>query len=126
MAAPLDEERGPVRVLANAFETIKARGVTYDRATGIEDNFEQIAVIAGLLIGKPVSKWEVAMILAAVKLRRIAKAPDHADSYVDLINYAAFAASFMAKEGPNAHHDVRVSQADRGPDGQDGGASEGG
>lgn len=60
--------------------------------------FERIAKIASVVLDKPVSEYDVAIILSCVKLGRIPGNPAYADNYVDLANYAAFSAHFASKE----------------------------
>lgn len=59
-----------------------------------EENFERIAALAELILQKPVSRYDVAMILFCVKLARQAAAPKHEDNIIDGINYLAFAGTF--------------------------------
>lgn len=54
--------------------------------------------LATLMLGRPVTAYDVAMILHACKLGRIQVVKDSADSYMDGINYLAFAGA-IATEG---------------------------
>ena len=90
MAQP---ETGPLAVLSEALEAFTSREKTYDMNGGVEDNYAAIASIASLIIGKTITAREVALVLVALKLRRIAANPDYRDSYIDLVNYVAFAAA---------------------------------
>src|SRR6188768_2336466 len=85
-----------IEILKKALEALKARGTTY--GNGIEENFSRAASIASLWMTKPVTARDVAMILASVKMSRIAMSPGHEDSFVDLCNYVAFAASFSKQD----------------------------
>lgn len=59
--------------------------------------FNRIANIASIVLDRPISTYDVAIILACVKLGRIPGDPAYADNYVDLANYAAFSAHFADK-----------------------------
>jgi inactivated superfamily I helicase len=87
-----------IKVLSDALGALKSRGVEYDRNGGVEENFTRAAQIATLWLNHAVSPRDVALILASVKMARIASKPDHADSFVDLCNYVAFGAAFSQKE----------------------------
>lgn len=87
--------------LIQAAETIGDRARLYDTTdTGVEENFTAIAQVAGLILGKDVLPREVALILHCVKLVRMRGAPEHADNYVDGINYLAFAGAFSNTKRP--------------------------
>jgi hypothetical protein len=60
----------------------------------VSDCFSRIAQIATLMLNKPVTPHDVAMVQLATKLGRLAYNPGHADSYLDAVNYTAFAAEF--------------------------------
>jgi hypothetical protein len=88
-----------LKVLKKALDATKERGHTYDKGTsGVEQNFTRAASIASLWLDRPVSARDVALILASVKMARIATSPTHEDSFVDLVNYVAFGASFSAPQ----------------------------
>lgn len=53
------------------------------------ESFDRIAAIWSALLGVVVAPAQVAMMLAGMKLARLAKTPAHADSWVDLAGYAA-------------------------------------
>ena len=78
-------------IIAEAIRVLKPRGDVYGTVRG---NHERIARIANELTGRTLRAHDIAMVLVAVKLSRIAQSPDHADSYVDAINYMAFAGEF--------------------------------
>ena len=84
-----------ISVLSDAQRTLAERGERYG---GVEDSFERISHIASLILDRPVSKREVAIILHSVKLGRMPGDPHYEDNYVDGINYLAFAAEFAALE----------------------------
>ena len=60
-----------------------------------KDGFDRAAVIASALLDKQVLPHEIALIMHAVKLARIAANPANADHYIDGISYLAFAGEFM-------------------------------
>ena len=73
-----------------------ARGNTYGTA---EENFERIAKLFTAQLGlfadcpvsgkltKPLTKEDVAALMIQVKLSRIANAPEHEDSWIDIAGY---------------------------------------
>ena len=74
--------------LIDAAQLVKPRGEVYG---SIRLNHEKIAAIASVLTGINLSPHDILMVMVAVKLSRIAKTPDHVDSYLDAINYLSFA-----------------------------------
>ena len=78
----------PKDVFEDAAALIGERGLNYG---GIEQNFERAAAISSLKLDRPISAYDVAIILESVKDARRALAPDHYDSHIDGINYKAFA-----------------------------------
>lgn len=88
-----------VEVLKDALTLLGDRGKIYNKAgDAVEESFTRAARIASLWLDKNISPRDVALILASVKMARIAAAPDHRDSFVDLTNYVAFGASFSKIE----------------------------
>jgi hypothetical protein len=77
--------------LQEAARVLGERGVNYG---GVEESFTRAAGIASLILGKSVSARDVALVLHSVKLARLSQSHDHFDSYVDGINYLAFAGEF--------------------------------
>lgn len=70
----------------------KAAAVLEDRghAYGAADRaFEAIAARWTLTLGRPVSAAEVVLCMIDLKLVRLAHDPDHEDSLIDVIGYAA-------------------------------------
>ena len=90
----------------DAARLIGDRGKTYDAngtpgtSGSIEESFTRTAAIAALKLNKPVTPYEVAIVLESVKDARRAASPTHYDSHVDGINYRAFAAMFSGAEPP--------------------------
>jgi len=81
----------PTDLLRQAADIIAERGETYG---GIENNFQLIADLASLRLGRDIHPFEVAIIMVCVKNARAFNDPTHLDSRVDAMNYEAFAAVF--------------------------------
>jgi hypothetical protein len=93
-------------VLSGAVSLLKQRGDQYGQA---EQCFSRISAIASEILKKKISKHDVAMIHVATKLARMAESPQLADSYMDAINYMAFAAEFAKAEvstGANVEEEI--------------------
>ena len=91
------------KVLKQALDITKERGQTYDSTgSGVEENFTRSAAIASLWLNKQITPRDVALIMASVKMSRIAISPAHQDSFVDLVNYVSFGASFSVPNGNGA------------------------
>lgn len=67
------------------------RGGQYGPA---DECFERIAKIASLILNKIITPYDVAVVQMAVKLGRMPESRHDEDHYVDLMNYASFAAEF--------------------------------
>jgi hypothetical protein len=78
----------PTDLLRQAADIIAERGETYG---GIENNFQLIADLASLRLGRDIHPFEVAIIMVCVKNARAFNDPTHLDSRVDAMNYEAFA-----------------------------------
>ena len=61
-------------------------------------NHQRIAVLWQVVLGTEISPAEVAICMALVKIARLVQTPDHEDSYIDLVGYAAIAGEVAAKE----------------------------
>lgn len=75
--------------------TTAAQLVTGDRAAAYGDlrpMHDRIASIWSALLGHPVSPEQVAIMLAGLKLARVAHDPTHKDSWVDAAGYIALGA----------------------------------
>lgn len=83
----------PVSLLQMAQDVIAERGIDYG---GIENNFQLIADLATLRLGRDFHPYEIAVIMACVKNARNFSVPDHLDSRVDGANYELFAAQFAS------------------------------
>ena len=78
-------------VLKQSASLISERGKEY----GPEDAcFQRSADLATIVLNKPISKYDVAMILGLNKMARLQESRAKMDHYVDGINYMAFAAQF--------------------------------
>ena len=81
----------PHDLLQQASEIISERGENYG---GIEDNFQLVADLASLRLGRDIHPFEVATIMVCGKNARAFSDPTHIDSRLDAMNYEAFAAMF--------------------------------
>ena len=61
-------------------------------------NHKRIALLWQVVLGTEISPAEVAICMALVKIARLVQTPDHEDSYIDLVGYAAIAAEVASKE----------------------------
>ena len=84
-------KQNPYDLLRQASDIISERGENYG---GIEDNFQLIADLASLRLGRDIHPYEVAIIMVCVKNARAFSTPTHLDSRIDAMNYEAFAATF--------------------------------
>jgi hypothetical protein len=83
-------------MMKEAAKLVAPRGNVYG---DIRTNHEQIAKIATQLTGIELSAHDILMIMVSVKLSRIAKTPDHVDSYLDALNYLSFAGEIATDGG---------------------------
>lgn len=81
----------PYEMLTQAAELIQERGQGYGE---IENNFQLIADLFSLRVGRPFHPYEACVMLECVKDARMFASPANADNYLDGINYKAFAALF--------------------------------
>lgn len=85
-----------IQILEDAIAIQAERGENYG---GIEDNFSRAARLYEAATGDDgVHPYHVAMMLACVKLARMAGNARYMDNYVDAINYIAFAAHFAGQD----------------------------
>jgi hypothetical protein len=91
----INERPEPGDLLRLAFELINERGTEYNRVNDLNQNFRETAAVASVVTGKPLTAWDVAMVMTCVKLLRAKNSPDKLDNYVDGMNYMAFAACFQ-------------------------------
>ena len=83
------------QLLQEALEIQEQRAQHYGP---FEQAIESIANLSSEITGKNITPWDVCMMHVSTKLRRLATTKDHRDSYVDLMNYVAFAYTFAEKE----------------------------
>jgi hypothetical protein len=83
-------------ILSEATRSITDHMVDYGEPSA---NYERASALVSLILNKPVTPYEIAMIKLAVKLSRIAETPDLRSSYVELIACASLAGEFV-----NASH----------------------
>lgn len=57
--------------------------------------FSRIASIASTILGRTVSRYEVAVILASTKMGRATESSQKADTWIDAVNYLAFCNEFV-------------------------------
>lgn len=60
-----------------------------DQYGAVEDSFGRVALIWSAILGVEISPSQVALMLAGLKMARLAGNLTHADSWVDLAGYAA-------------------------------------
>lgn len=105
----------PQELLKMAGDIVTERGANYG---GIENNFQLIADLASLRLGRDFHPYEIAIILACVKNARAFASPAHLDSHVDAVNYELFAATFaedyMASKSGTEYIEYQ-KKADRKP-----------
>lgn len=89
----MKQDLNPINLLQMAQDVIAERGIDYG---GIENNFQLIADLATLRLGRDFHPYEIAVIMACVKNARNFSVPDHLDSRVDGANYELFAAQFAS------------------------------
>jgi hypothetical protein len=78
-------------ILSQSATIIEQRGTEYGSAL---ENFEKAAYIATTILEKPISIYDLCIIMTALKLSRISANKRHEDSFVDAASYIAFAAQF--------------------------------
>lgn len=92
-------------ILKEAARILTERGEEYGAP---EECFDRIANIASEILMRRVSRYEVAVILGSTKLGRAGESALKDDTWIDEINYFAFAAQFakdpdsppMKRKGP--------------------------
>lgn len=83
-------------ILAEAARlTATERQATYGEP---HENHERIALLWSVFLGTQVSAAQASMCLALVKVARLAHAPNHLDSFIDLAAYAAIAGEIATEE----------------------------
>lgn len=69
-----------------ARQAVADRGLNYGRP---EDNFAKTAALWSAFLGRDIKATDVPIMLALLKVARLANDPTHGDSAVDLAGYAA-------------------------------------
>ena len=92
-------------IIKTSAVTIAKRRESYGPPT---ECFERAATIASVMLGKPVTPYEVVSILHAVKLARIAQSPKNLDHYVGGVSYLAFAGEFSGAGKEDARRDTKT------------------
>jgi len=75
----------------------------------VEPCFERIANLASILLNRNVTPFEVCVFHIATKLARSVESPTKDDTWIDLINYAAFAGQFSNVRS-NGNDKVNMAQ----------------
>lgn len=99
------------QVIQKSIAVVQQRGQEYGDASA---SFIRIASLATVLLNKAVSAYDVATILFAVKLGRIAHDRANDDSFVDGINYLAFMNQFAEAKLPKASIDNMLAEINSG------------
>lgn len=86
-----------IKLINAAADTVRDRLEDYGTAS---ENFDRIAKLASILLGRAVTRYDVSVIMTAVKLSRMVQNPMKVDSYVDGIAYMAFAGEFIRTDAP--------------------------
>ena len=76
---------------------LEERGKQYGEA---KDLYEVTAKMIGAQLGIEVTPWEACLVLANIKLGRIANGDTQKDTYLDVINYIALAWEVRQKSIP--------------------------
>jgi len=97
----------PHELLIRAAEVIQERGATHG---DFENNFQLIADLFSLRIGREFHPFEVCILLECVKEARMFANPGNIDNYLDGINYRAFAALFAQDYIERASPDVNYKK----------------
>lgn len=99
----------PRELLARSAELIGERGAEYGN---VENNFQLIADMSTLRLGRTIHPYEVATILCEVKSARLFANPTHIDSRLDKANYEMFAAMFAEDYARFASNEVNWKTRD--------------
>lgn len=87
-----NETRDPRRVLLETADLLEG-GRAKDYGSPLESH-KRIAAIWSAQLGITVTPRKVAMMMAGLKLARLAESPDHDDSWRDALGYLALGSSF--------------------------------
>jgi len=90
-------------ILTTAAQTLKERGHQYGP---VELCFDRASKLASIRLNRPVSMYDVAVILSCVKQARQPENPTLVDSWVDDVNYTAIAGQFASAQFGNIEDDI--------------------
>lgn len=65
-----------------------------------ENSFADTAAMWAIILGVPVTPYQVALCLAGLKIVRAKSSPDHADNWADLAGYAACGGELATNDEP--------------------------
>jgi hypothetical protein len=85
-------------ILRNAASTYNERGKQYG---DIAFMFDTVAALATLMTGREYNKYDVTVIMEALKLARRRVDPSNPENYIDGVNYMTFSGQFACHENPN-------------------------
>lgn len=92
--------------LTTTARILQERGQEYGP---VEPCFERIANLASILLNRNVTPFEVCIMHISTKLARSVESPTKEDTWLDLINYAAFAGQFSNSRS-NGNEKVNMAQ----------------
>ena len=82
-------------LLAKARAAFEERGSEHGDP---EDMFDNISLVASIILNKNLKPYDIAMIFNCAKLCRTMTSRDNLNHYIDGINYLAFAGQFSDRE----------------------------
>jgi Domain of unknown function (DUF6378) len=92
-------------ILRNSAQMIAKRRETYGQPA---ECFERAAMIAGAMLDRAVTPFEIATVMHAMKLARVAVSPKNVDHFIDGVSYLAFAAEFADAQPERPNRDTKV------------------
>lgn len=90
-------------ILTAAAHTLKERGQQYG---SVELCFDRASKLASIRLNRPVSMYDVAIVLSCVKQARQTENPTLVDSWIDDVNYTAIAGQFASAQFGNIEDDI--------------------
>lgn len=82
-------------ILYKAASILNEREKMYGDVTTL---FENAAQLASIMTGKDLTKYDISVVMEAIKLARRRANPKLADHYIDNVNYTAFSAQFALND----------------------------
>ena len=82
-------------ILYKAASILNERDKMYGDVTPL---FENAAQLASIMTGKELTKYDISVVMEAIKLARRRANPKLADHYIDNVNYTAFSAQFALND----------------------------